>query len=195
MKFLLLCLSSLAIFLLVACEKTIESETNRWNSNQARLERLISEYPNLSAALQSQLTEARSLYEAAKGITDEESRISKMAEANSAAAPYFVSTLDNMDKKIEELRAISAELFEDGNDKSIMVAGIKYMNIESTILEAKDYLSKTAATDKYQADQVVRKASDKIQRMTQRIKDGIKKIEAEKNKPAEEQQTEDEYVQ
>ncbi len=158
----------------ISCEKTVDSETNRWNSNQASLKRLMSEYPNFKAALETQLAEATQIFKVAADLPNEEARIEMMAKANNTARPTYVKQLDGMDKKIEQLRESIVELIDGGGEKELLIAGVKFNNAESVIYEAKSYLSSVTATDKYQAEQVVKKAVGKIDRMTKSIEDRLR---------------------
>ena len=162
----------------ISCEKTVDSETNRWARNQARLERLMSEYPNFKSALQGQLQEARSTYQEAIQQTDEATKIEWLSNANKVASPAYVSQLDNLDKKIEKLRESGIKLFEySENNKGILIAGLKSINIESTINDSKSYLASVTVNDKHQAQQVVTKAMSKLDRLQKSISDSIKDFE------------------
>jgi len=174
------------IFSLMACEKTIDSESIRWTNNQARLERLISEYPNLSKALQSQLDGAASAFEKAKEVTDEIAKIEAMDRANDIASARFITDLDNLDKKIEKLRESSIKLLEySENNKGILVAGLKSVNVESAITESKNYLSFVVAKNKVQAEQAVNKAIGPLDRLQKSISDSIREMEREQRKKVE----------
>lgn len=179
---ILFCLS-VSILSFLACEKTLDSETKRWSYNQARLERLSTEYPNFSTALKNQLEEARSAFEKAKSITDEEAKIQAMDHANDIAAARFISDLDNLDKKVEALRESNLKLMEySENNKGILVAGLKSVNIESTIKESKNYLSTVAPKNKIQAEQAVNKALGPLERMQKSISNSIRDIERAQRK-------------
>lgn len=183
-------ITSLLFLFIFSCEKTVDSEQKRWNASQARLERLMSEYPNFKTALSSDLTAARKLYQEAMTKTDDETKISWLNQANSAAYPSYVRKLDNMDREVEEIRESSVKLFEyaDGGN-STLVASVKNMNVESTIKDAKSYLASVEAKDKYQANQVVDKAYGKINRLNQSITKKLRTIEREK-RAAEQAKTE-----
>lgn len=182
----------------ISCEKTVDSETNRWNSSQARLERLMSEYPNFKTALSTDLAAARKIYQEAMTKTDDETKISFLNQANNTAYPSYVRKLDNMDREVEEIRESSVKLFEYADSgNSALVASVKNMNVESTITDAKSYLASVEAKDKFQANQVVDKAYGKINRLNQSITKKLRQIERDRR--AEEQalkaETESEHVQ
>ena len=175
---LIICLFALSF---VGCKKTVDSETKRWNSSQARLERLMSEYPNFKTALSADLAAARKIHQEALTKPDDDSKISWLNQANSEAYPNYVRKLDNMDREVEEIRESSVKLFEYADSgNSTLVAGIKSMNVESTIKDAKSYLTSVEAKDKYQANQVVDKAYGKINRLNQSITKRLRDIERER---------------
>ncbi len=177
------------LFLIVsimACEKTIDSESIRWTNNEARLERLISEYPNFSKALKTQLKDAKSAFEKAKQVTDEVAKIEAMDRANDIASVRYVTDLDNLDKKVEDLRESSLKLLEySENNKGILIAGLKSVNVESTISESKNYLSFVVAKDRVQAEQAIKKAIGPLDRLQKSISDSIREMEREVRKKVE----------
>lgn len=173
---LILSLFTLCLF---ACEKTIDSETNRWNRNQARLERIQLEYPNFSSAIKAQLQEATTIYEQAQQLSEEEAKIEMMAKANRTAVPRYITQLDNLDKKEEALRESSIELIEYAeNNKGVLVAGLKSMNVENVIKESRTYLSSVIVNNPQQAEQVISKAIGKLDRLQKSISTSLRKGKA-----------------
>lgn len=174
MKTTPLFLSLLLSLLIFSCEKTVDSETSRWKTNQATLKRLMSEYPNFKTVLESQLTKATAIYNDAIQLSDKAAKIEKMALANRTARPSYVNQLDRLDENIEDLRESVVELVGESSEPGLMIAGIKYANAESAIAEAKTYISSVSASDETTADQIVKKAVGKIKRMQKSIDDRIK---------------------
>lgn len=164
-------------FLWMGCERTVDSENNRWVRNKARLERLSSEYPNLAVAFSAHLQQASQVYQQAEQVSNEEEKINLMAEANRKASPTYIKQLDQLDEKVEKLRTSSLELMERSENSNFLLTGLKSMNVEETIKEAKAYLKEVKVSNEHQAEQVVDKAIAKIDRLQKSVSQSLKKIE------------------
>ncbi len=165
----------------ISCKKTVDGETERWMNSEARLTRLMTEYPNFEVALSKVLEESKVLFQSAASETNPELKIEKLGIANKAANPSFVNRLDNLDKQIENLRETSVKLFEMAEtNKNIIVADVRADNVDSVIKDAKKYLAKVEVTDKRQANQALTKGLGKLDRLERNIKSQLSKAERAK---------------
>lgn len=173
-----------------SCKKTVDGETERWMNSEARLSRLMTEYPNFKTALQTVLEDSKVLFTQASKETNPEIKIEKLGVANKAANPPFVSRLDGLDRQIENLRESSVKLFEMAEtNKNIIVADVRADNVNAVIKDAKKYLAKVEVTDKRQANQALTKGLGKMDRLDRNIKKQL--AEAQKVKRAKEKAAQD----
>ncbi|HOP63512.1 MAG TPA: hypothetical protein PK358_10140 [Spirochaetota bacterium] len=94
----------------VSCKKTVESEQKAWEVNLRMANQLCYEYPNFDAVIKEQIKSAEMIMNEAKGISDEKSKIKRMADANSMLRSQFIRNLDEIKSLKQGIRTKSSDL-------------------------------------------------------------------------------------
>ncbi len=147
----------LALFALPACKKTVEGESKRWTSTTQRVQELQALYPGFAAPLKEQLKKAEAVMEAAKGLSDEQAKIKKMAEANSVALEGFAGQLGDVERLQKRIREKVTTATTGVTDKNDRLAATQAASDAQRALTAADETLKKGATDIVGANAVVRK--------------------------------------
>ena len=149
------------LLLSVSCKKTVESEKKSWDVNLRTLNQLIYEYPSFTNVIKEQIKAAEVIMNEAISITDEQTKIKRMADANSTLRCQFVRNLEDIKSLKQTIRSKTGELrglklafnemmtanqaMSDG-EKIIFDSDIKLRNIVNTKNDA-DALSNLVLSD------------------------------------------------
>jgi chromosome segregation ATPase len=147
----------LALFALPACKKTVEGESKRWTSTTQRVQELQALYPGFAAPLKEQLKKAEGIMEAAKGLSDEQAKIKKMAEASAAALEGFAGQLGDVERLQKRIREKITTATTGVTDKNDRLAATQAANDAQRALSAADEVLKKGAADSVGANAIVRK--------------------------------------
>lgn len=110
----------LSIFLINACGPTLESSQKSWNSNLKAIEKLKSEYPVFTPFIDQKLADAKKVWEQAQGISDEETKLDKMVEANNILSGGSIGNLRNMKSKMKELKREEENILKQQIDSTLI---------------------------------------------------------------------------
>ena len=139
----------------VGCKKSVKGEESRWTSANNKVNELAVLYPGFKAALDARRAQAKTVYDAAQGISEEKEQIKKLSEANNLLSGGFVDELSKLD---EQLKGFRGQLIEATGAK---VEGADMRKNQAAIDEAKrtldgiDTLIKKGARDAATADIVM----------------------------------------
>jgi hypothetical protein len=97
----LLCI---AIFALISCGPSKESESKAWQKNLDAAKSLKSTYPVYASLIDSKISEATKLWDEAAGISNEDAKLKKMVAANDLLDAGCIGNLSNMKSKISDLK-------------------------------------------------------------------------------------------
>jgi len=193
----------ISIFTINACGPTLESSNDDWKSNQDAMVQLKSNYPVFTPLIDQKLDEAKTVWEASQGISDEEKKLDKMVEANSILSSGAIGSLRNMKSKISSLKskkeglmklsANSYQLEEKASnatrtvkDAIVNAEKVLFMNTdEFTVNDAVGKLDRafTGLTDAYkEVEIVINLINDANNKVAQEKKDKEQKIQVEKEK-------------
>ena len=193
----------ISIFAINACGPTLESSNENWKSNQDAMVQLKSEFSAFAPLIDQKLEEAKKVWDAAQGISDEEKKLDKMVEANNILSSGAIGNLRNMKSKISSLKskkeglmklnANSYQLEEKATNATRTVKEaisnaekVLYMSAdEFTINDAPGKLEKafTGLTDAYkEVEIVIDLINDANNKVEQEKKDKEQQIQAEKEK-------------
>ena len=160
------------LLLVTACAKSVEGESKKWDANVSKVNALGAKYPGMKPALDARLETSKTSWEAAQGLSDEESKIKAMAAANSALTAGFVGKLDEVEGKLSKLRETRVDAASTAGDESSRLAAKlaaedaqkTVERVEKTLADgAKDEASATAVLDKITSDiDTAQKAVDKV---------------------------------
>lgn len=89
------------LFLVNACAPNVEGETKSWDKNVKAMTAAKADYPSFSDAIDQKLTEAKGIWEEAKGISEEDAKAEKMRTANNLLSSGCVGNLVSMKSKIK----------------------------------------------------------------------------------------------
>ncbi len=92
-------------FLLSACKKTVEGEKSAFDRNVQTLNQMSAKYPNFADVMQQELNKAKQIFDSANSISDEQSRINKMSEANSVFYNGISGKLSRYESNIKNLQS------------------------------------------------------------------------------------------
>jgi len=98
-------LLSIAVFSLVNCGPSMESENKAWQQNLDAAKNLKSEYPVFAALIDLKIEEATKLWNESSKITNEDQKLDKMVAANDLLDAGTIGNLQNMKSKISDLKA------------------------------------------------------------------------------------------
>jgi hypothetical protein len=99
-----------ACLFLFACKKTVEGESQNWESNSARVMKLKQRYPQFQAPIDEQFNIAKAKWDEAQSISGEEQKIAAMSAANGLIYSSFITSLDDMDSKKSQMRDLQQKL-------------------------------------------------------------------------------------
>jgi hypothetical protein len=180
MKNLFFILLAVSAFFASCGPATVESETSRWNSNKERIGKLGALYPNFKTVLQSVLSEAETKMKAAEAISKQEDKIKAMGEANTAASPNFIYTLEGISGKIKSLKDAVVSVQQKATDKSdANAAWVAAMSAEGTIRNSEAKLLAAQPTNASEATAVVDAIEDELDASKKRL-DDVAKVAAGK---------------
>lgn len=177
MRKLLFLLSILFVF--AACTKTVESEGKAWESNKQAAKELSIDYPAFKTVIEEQIAKAETVMKEAEGISNEEQKIEKMAEANKMLTSGFIgglksieSDLDKMESKVLELQGLQMDSIARRNaDRIINTA-------DEAKAKAKDVLNK-GATTVADAELVVSKVEKDVDDVIRNLDKAISDVNAQ----------------
>jgi len=139
----------LLLVAMIACKKSIEGETATWESNKTKLKKLKASYPSFAELLDKELKNAEAKWKEAQGISNEEEKIKKMAEANYTFNKGFVYELTNLESKMDNLSREAKELSNSitAKDVNLSKSDLKIViaandEIKETLLQVEKLLNK-----------------------------------------------------
>ncbi len=147
-------MKKLTLFLLfivvtIACKKSVEGETAAWESNKTKLKKLKASYPSFADLLDKELKNAEAKWKEAQGISNEEEKIKKMAEANYTFNQGFVYELGTLETKMDNLSRKAKELSNSitAKDVNLSKSDLKIViasndEIKETLLQVEKLLNK-----------------------------------------------------
>jgi len=147
---------------LPACKKTVEGESKRWSSTTQRVQELQALYPGFATPLKDQLKKAEAAMEAAKGISDEQEKIKKMAEANALALEGFAGKLGDVERLQKQIREKVTTAITGATDRSDRLAAKQAVDDAQRVLASGDETLRRGATDSVGANAVVRKVESDL---------------------------------
>ena len=130
----------LLIVAMIACKKSVEGETATWESNKNKLKKLKASYPSFAALLDKELKDAEAKWKEAQGISNEEEKIKKMAEANYTFSQGFVYELGTLETKIENLSKKSKKVSNSITAKDVNLSKNNLKTVIATNDEVKETL-------------------------------------------------------
>lgn len=143
---------TLFLFLLlaiIACKKSVESETATWETNKTKLKKLKASYPSFATLLDKELKDAEVKWKEAQGISNEEEKIKKMSEANYTFNQGFVYELSSLETKLENLSKKSKQLSTSitAKDVNLGKSDLKVViatndKVKETLLQVEKLLNK-----------------------------------------------------
>ncbi len=165
----------LAVFafclLITGCAKSVEGETQRWESNVSTVNALSAKYPGMKPALEARLASAKATFDSAASQADD-AKIKTLSAANNALMTGFVTDLNELDKSLAKLRESRVEAASMAGDESSRLAAkvaaedaaATIKRVEKTLeTGAKDEASAKAIVDQIKADiATAQKAVDKV---------------------------------
>ncbi|GAB4130472.1 MAG: hypothetical protein OHK0045_07600 [Raineya sp.] len=139
----------LLLFVVLACKKSVEGETATWESNKTKLKKLKASYPSFATLLDKELKDAETKWKEAQGISNEEEKIKKMAEANYTFSQGFVYELGSLENKMEILSRKAKELSNSitAKDVNLSKSDLKIViatndKVKETLLQVEKLLNK-----------------------------------------------------
>ncbi|MFT7622475.1 MAG: hypothetical protein ACI9WU_001648 [Myxococcota bacterium] len=149
---------ALALLFFGACKKSVESESKRFETNKQRLSELKALYPGFAKPLTARLAKGEKLAKEAREMGDEEAAAEKLSSANKALLGGFVSDLDDVEEKVNGLKAKMVEAATSAADKATG-AGAKVASDQAgKTLAAVEAALKQGATDEAGAKAIAGKA-------------------------------------
>ena len=130
----------LLIVAMIACKKSVEGETATWENNKTKLKKLKASYPSFATLLDKELKDAEAKWKEAQGISGEEEKIKKMAEANYTFSQGFVYELGVLENKMESLSKKSKELSNSITAKDVNLSKSNLKTVIATNDEVKEAL-------------------------------------------------------
>jgi hypothetical protein len=111
------------LFLVNACGPSVEGESKAWEENLKAMEKAKTDYPAFASEIDAKVTQAKALWDAAAGISNEEEKAKKMAEANNLLGAGCLGNLVDMNDKIKEVedaidKVESARKGKEGEDRT-----------------------------------------------------------------------------
>jgi hypothetical protein len=152
----------LALAGLPACKKTVEGENKRWTSTTRRVQELQALYPGFAAPLKDQLKKAEAVMEAAKGISDEQEKIKKMAEANALALEGFAGKLGDVERLQKQIREKVTTATTSVTDRNDRLAAKQAADDAQRALTSSDETLRRGATDSVGANAIVRRVESDL---------------------------------
>jgi hypothetical protein len=147
---------------IAGCKKTVEGENKRWSASTQKVQELQALYPGFAAPLKEQLAKAQAVMDAAKGVSDQEAKIKKMAEANSLLTDGFVGQLDDVDAKKKRIREKMVTATTAATDKTDRLAAKQAGDDAQRVMTGVEEALKRGATEIAGANAIVRRAVDEL---------------------------------
>lgn len=126
----------------VACKKTVEGESNKYNNNVQAAKRMARTYPNYASYIEAELAEAEEAWKAVGDAGDEEAQIRAMANVNLMFRNGVSGQLQQAESMMEQVERKCNDLKQMDNS---------YRSTVSTILDeidaAKRILKRDAANE------------------------------------------------
>jgi len=181
-------LLSFLILVSVGCKKSVESETKRWETNKATLEKLAVEYPAFKSTIDQVIAKASEAMTSAGSISDEAKKIEALAAANELANPTFVRDLQSFSEQVTKLQELSTSALQNASDENDRLAAKQAAdNATTAINDAKNMLKNQTVTNESEANTLIAKAlSDldgvktTLEQIVKTTADKVKKVEDEK---------------
>lgn len=190
-KLFFLALGAALLILNTACKQTVEGESNRWESNKQRIEKLKAKYPGFSSALDEVMTQAEAKFNEAESVSGDEGKIELLSAANKIASPNFVTQLDGLDSKINNIEDLAAKAAQESTDHSDRdAAWTAKTSATRAIEEARKQVRSANASSITAAEGVIEGIVLNLNRAEERLQKVVKT--AEDKKAAEEKAAEDE---
>lgn len=189
----LLFLALAAVFLVVntACKRTVEGENNKWESNKERIGKLKAKYPGFSSPLNEVMTQAEAKFKEAETVSGEEGKIELLSAANKIASPNFVTKLDGLDRKINNIEDLATKAAQAATDESDREAAKSAKRSATVAIEnARREVRNAKANSIASAEAVIEGITLNLNRAEDRLEKVLKVAEAKKD--AEEKTAEDE---
>lgn len=117
-KTLIFAWAVLLIAISFGCKRSVEGESSAWKTNKEKVNGLMSRYPGMKPALQSQLDAATKKWETAEGISDEDKKIAAMSEANGMISGGWIGDLEDYDEDKQKLQDLIVEVQSGDLDKN-----------------------------------------------------------------------------
>lgn len=102
----------ISIFAVSACGPTMESSNEDWTRNQKAMTQLKTDYAAFTPLIDQKLEDAKKVWDAAQGISNEEEKLDKMVEANKVLSSGAIGNLRNMKSKISGLKTKKESLMK-----------------------------------------------------------------------------------
>jgi len=102
----------ISTFAITACGPTLESSNENWTRNQEAMTKLKTDYNAYTPLIDQKLEEAKKVWDAAQGISNEEEKLDKMVEANQILSSGAIGNLRNMKSKISGLKTKKESLMK-----------------------------------------------------------------------------------
>ena len=144
------------LLMLGACSKSVEGETKKWSANTAKVTELAAQYPGFKGAIEARKTAAQTIFDASEGL-DDDAKIKKMAEANSALMKGFVGELNSLDRTMDKLRKARVEAALAAGDQSSRLGAKVAAEDAQKALDRAEKMLKAGAADDASANAVLKK--------------------------------------
>ncbi len=189
---------AISIFMLNACGPTLESSNENWKKNQEAMTQLKADYATFSPLIDQKLEEAKKVWDAAQGISNEEEKLDKMVEANQFLSSGAIGNLRNMKGKISDLKRKKESLMTMNVSNYQLEDRTQYAfeSVKKSIKKAEKAMYMTK--DEFNIDE----APGKLDRAFTGLTDAYKEVEIiidlidkENNKIAEEKKDKEQKVQ
>ena len=106
----------IALFAINSCGPTLESENEGWQENLDAMAKLKTDYPAFTALIDKKIEEAKTIWDEAQSISDEEQKLDKMVAANDVLERGTMGNLKNMKSKISSLKSKKESLMKMKTD-------------------------------------------------------------------------------
>lgn len=178
------------LFFAASCARSIEGETQNFEANMQRLDKLSAKYPAFKAAFNSMREDATKQMETAKALGDEKAKIAGMTAANKIAGPNWVTNLEDFEAKTNAIRDLATKATQqagDENDKD--AARVASRSGEDAIREAQNKLNNASVNSPSDADAIVSSIMSNLSSAESRLNEVVNAAESKKNegKKAEEE--------
>jgi phosphatidylserine/phosphatidylglycerophosphate/cardiolipin synthase-like enzyme len=162
-----------AIFALISCGLSLESENENWKKNLEAANNLKAEYAVFKPLIDKKIEEATKLWDEAAKISNEDQKLKKMLAANDLLDAGCLANLMNMKDKISDLKSKKESLMQlkTPDDQLESRAQRAFETVEDAIKKAEKTLYMT------QADFNIDEASAKIDRAWGGLNDAYKEVE------------------